>query len=176
MGGRRQRIFSADGKAPFWGEGGEKGSPTGSLCPGMQMSLRNPQTTAAWSQPRTHPAAAILLTRCFVHSFTLTKCLMLTAVNFKQPFCVCFSNFVYSDCLFILGWGGTKYLPSLQLGLSCFSQVVVILVARESKWSVLQQPLAWPGSRSTLKQRRLHKITSQGGGAEASFMSAPAYL
>lgn len=58
--------------------------------------------------PSTGPSVAILLTHCLVHSFSCTEYLILTAVNFKQPFSVCFSNFVYSDRFSILGWGGWK--------------------------------------------------------------------
>lgn len=62
--------------------------------------------------PSTGPSVAILLTHCLGHSFSCTEYLILTAVNFKQPFSVCFSNFVYSDRFSILGWGGleAKYL------------------------------------------------------------------
>lgn len=61
--------------------------------------------------PSTGPSVAILLTHCLGHSFSCIEYLMLTAVNFKQPFSVCFSNFAYSDRFSILGWGlEAKYL------------------------------------------------------------------
>lgn len=94
-------------------EAGEKGSPTANLCPRMQMSLCEPSSdNASLVLPSTDPSVAILLTRCLLHSFSRAEYLMLTAVNFKQPFSVCFPNFVYSDRFSILGWGEVeaKYL------------------------------------------------------------------
>ena len=104
MGGRRQAIFTADGEPPFRGGGWrERVSNREPLSCDANEPLQMVQTMPAPAQPQTHPSAAILLTRCFVHSFSHTQYLMLTAVNFKQPFCVCFSNFVYADCFSILG-------------------------------------------------------------------------
>lgn len=71
------------------------------------MSLCEPRLRQCQpGPPEPRPSAAILLTHCLAHSFSCTEYLMLTAVNFKRPFSVCFSNFVYSDRFSILGEGG----------------------------------------------------------------------
>lgn len=96
-------------------EDGEKGSPSDGepLSWNANEPPRTLQTMPAG--PRrpepSHLQAAILLTHCFMHSFSHTKYLMLTAVNFKQPCWVCFSNFVCSDGLSILGGWGSQ-VPS----------------------------------------------------------------
>jgi len=98
---RKGNVERVARKAPLKAEPREmlsRGSNRGPLYFDANESLKNRlQTMTREKSQRANPSAAILLTQCFLHSFWYTKHLMLTAVNFKQLFCVCFSNFVYSE-------------------------------------------------------------------------------
>lgn len=111
-------------KAPLKAEPREmlsRGSNRGPLYFDANESLKNRlQTMTREKSRRANPSAAILLTQCFLHSFCYTKHLMLTAVNFKQLFCVCFSNFVYSESFPALGVE-SGILGFYNLEISCFS-------------------------------------------------------
>lgn len=66
-------------------------------CHANESRHNSLQTMPREKSGRANPSAASWLTQCFVHSFSYTKHSTLTAVNFKQLFSVCFSNFVYSE-------------------------------------------------------------------------------